>query len=72
MIFVAQLITLLLALAGTFFDGVEKDANGNRKWSRLGFPILTTAGRCVVILMLISSGTAVWKEIDNKTHNRPT
>ena len=57
----AQLVTLLLALAGYFFDFVKKDAHGNKQRTSFGLPILTGYGVFAVILAVASNGLAYWK-----------
>jgi len=62
MAIVAQIVTLLLALAGLAYDGVEKDEEGKRRFGKFGIPKLTKAGFVIVVLLLCSTTIAIWKE----------
>jgi hypothetical protein len=52
-------VTLLLALIGSFFkDTVKKDANGD-PMRRHGFPVLSKTGWILLIALLVSSGFSI-------------
>src|SRR3974390_2917252 len=56
----ATVVTLLLALAGYFFDFVKKDAQGNKMRTSFGLPILSSYGVFAVVLAVTSNGP-YWK-----------
>ena len=59
---VAEIVTVLLALAGAFFETVEKDYRGKRKLYH-GLPVPTRSGLSIVILVYISGGFAIYKDV---------
>jgi hypothetical protein len=62
---ILELITLTLALLGTFFKGVQQDENGHTQTNRLGLPIPTRTGWAVAFLLLVATASKI--ELDKTT-----
>jgi hypothetical protein len=57
---IAQVVTFLVALIGTFFKCVKEDARGKPLHSARGLPILTTPGTYILTLLVASFVSSLW------------
>ncbi len=72
MTYLSHLILFVLALIATFFKGSRTDENGNTAYSDYGFPLLTKAGKVILILLTLSFLTSLyttWRS-DDLSENR--
>jgi hypothetical protein len=58
--FILELITLALAILGTFFQGVRQDRDGKTLRNKHGLPIPTATGWVIVSLLVIASGGKIY------------
>lgn len=66
--YITQLIVYLLAMIGIFFKSVETDEDGKAVYSDYGFPVLTNAGKTVVVLITLSFLISIYM-IWNNSYN---
>lgn len=59
MSYVSQIIVFALALMGTLFQSTKTDADGKTIYTKSGLPVLTTVGKVVVTLLVISFGISM-------------
>lgn len=60
MAYLSQTIVFILALMGTLFKSIKTDEHGNTLYSSHGLPLLTAAGKAVVILLTFSFVTSLY------------
>lgn len=63
--FIAQLVTFLVALIGTFFKCVKEDAHGRPLRSSRGLPVLTGPGKYILTLLVASFVSSIWLTHDS-------
>jgi hypothetical protein len=57
--YISQTIVFILAILGILFKSTKTDAEGKTVHSASGLPVLTTTGKVVIVLLLVSFGISV-------------